>query len=167
MDVTLLTITSMVVVATIAVVWRGGWAQLVMALKQAGRTMRMVWPRLLMGLTLGGLIQVLIPTSLVVQWLGPASGLKGILIGAYLGILLTGGPFVQLPIIASIYQAGAGAGPVIALLTAGNLLSLPMFFSWHIPFFGFRLASAQYIVALVAAPLIGLLGALVFRVFGA
>jgi uncharacterized membrane protein YraQ (UPF0718 family) len=78
--------------------------------------------RLLLGFLLVGLIQVLIPRELVLKWLGAGSGLKGIFIGLYLGIFATGGPYVWMPVAASIYKSGADIGPVISMITARGIL---------------------------------------------
>ena len=167
MDVALLILVALVFMAMVIAFWKGRWQLLISGFKQTGRTFKSMWLRLLLGITFGGLIQVLIPTTLLMEWLGPASGLKGILIGSYVGLIMVGGPYVQLPIIASLYQAGAGVGPVIALLTAGNLISLQWLLAWHIPFFGIRIALARYIVCLVVPPLVGLAGDAVFQVITA
>lgn len=163
MDIALQTLVGMVVVAMAIALWRGGWPLLISGFKQAGLTVKSMWFRLILGFTLGGLIQVLIPSPLIAEWLGPASGLKGILIASYAGVILTGGPYVTLPIIASIYAAGAGPGPIIALLASMNLLSLPNLLTWAIPFLGAKLALSRYLVCLFLPPVIGLAGAAVFR----
>lgn len=162
MDITLLILIVMVFIAAVAAFWVGGWRLIISGLKQGGHMIRLVWLRLLLGIIIGGLVQVLIPAELIVEWIGPASGVKGILIGSYLGIILTGGPYVQVPIIASIYKSGAAAGPIIALLAAGNVLSLQLLFTWYLPFFGIRLNAARYIACVVALPVIGLVGGAVF-----
>jgi len=164
MDITLLILILMVFTAAVAALWLGGWRLIVSGLKQGGYTVRLVWLRLLLGITLGGLVQVLIPAELIVEWMGPASGPSGILIGSCLGVIMAGGPYVQVPIIASIYKSGAGVGPIIALLAAGNALSLQLLFTWHLPFFGSRLNAARYIACAVALPIIGLVGSVVFSV---
>ena len=94
---------------------RGGWPLIKTGLQQTGRTMRAMWFRVLLGMALGGFIQVLVPSAMIADWLGPASGLKGIFIGSYAGLFFSGGPYVILPVVAAIYKAGAGAGPVISV----------------------------------------------------
>ena len=76
---------------------------------------------------------------------------------------MTGGPYVTLPVIASIYAAGAGPGPVIALMASMNLLSLPNLITWTIPFLGVKIALTWYVVCLFIPPLIGLAGAAVYQ----
>lgn len=152
----------MVAVAICIALWKGRWPLLLSGLKQTANTFKSMWLRILLGITFGGLIQVLIPGHLVAEWLGPTSGLKGILIGSYVGVIMSGGPYVILPIIASIYAAGAGVGPVISLLT-GGLLGIQGFVAYQIPFLGIRIALARYIVCLFIPPLVGLAGAAVYN----
>jgi len=94
--------------------------------------------------------------------LGSASGLKGILIGSYILILGAGPPYVILPIIASIRNAGAGVGPVIALMT-GGLLGIQPLITYGIPFLGAKLALTQYVVCFFIPPLVGFAGAAVYQ----
>lgn len=167
MDIALWFLVGMLILAVVLTLWKGRWQLLITGLKQAGLTFKGMWFRLVLGFTLGGLLQVLIPSPLIAEWLGPDSGLKGILIGSYAGIIMTGGPFVTLPIIASIYAAGAGPGPVIALLASMNLLSLPGLLTWAIPFVGVKIALTRYVVCLFIPPFIGLAGGAIYQVLTA
>ena len=167
MDVSMWILVGMLAAAAVGTLWRGGPRLLGSGLKEAGLTFKSMWYRLILGFALGGMIQLLIPDQLIAEWLGPASGLKGVLIASYAGIVITGGPYVTLPVLASIYAAGAGPGPVIALLTSMNMLSLPMLMTWEIPFLGARLAMARYAVCLVVPPLVGWAGAAVFDLISA
>ena len=167
MDVTLLILVALVGVAIMATLWKGGWQLLIPGFKQAGQLVRMVWPRLLLGFALGGLVKVLIPSSLIIEWLGPTSGLKGILIASYAGIIMTGGPYVSLPIVASIYTAGAGVGPVIAFLASMNMVSLPGLFTWSMPFLGAKIALTRYVVCFFLPPLVGLAGGAIYQLITA
>lgn len=163
LDKTLLVMAALVLIAVAVASSTGGWQLALDGLKQAGQLANTVWLRLLLGFTLGGLVQVLIPKALIAKWLGHTSGLKGIFIGSYIGIIMPGGPFVSLPVVASIYRAGAGVGPVIALLTGRGLLGIQMLLMWQIPFLGLEIPLARYIACLFIPPLAGLAGAAVFR----
>ncbi len=162
MDIALLILVVLLTIAITAAFWKGRWQLLCSGLKQTGHTFSSMWFRILLGMMLGGFIQVLVPSATIAEWLGPASGLKGILIGSYVGLFLSGGPYVILPIIAAIYKAGAGAGPIIALL-AGGMLAIQGLVTWNIPLLGVRLALAQYVICLFLPPLIGLAGGAVFQ----
>ena len=163
LDKTLLFLGALVLVALVAAFWQGGSQGILEGLKRAGQLFNTVWLRLLLGFTLGGLVRVLVPSALIARWLGHTSGLKGILIGSYIGVIMPGGPYVSLPVIASIYSAGAGVGPVIALLTGRALLGIQMLVVWQIPFLGMGIPLARYIACLFIPPLVGLAGAAVFR----
>ncbi len=163
LDKTLLLLAAIVLAAGLAALATGGWPLAFDGLKRAGQLVNTIWLRLLLGFTLGGLVQVLIPRELIVKWLGRTSGLKGIIIGSYIGIIVPGGPYVTLPIIASLYRAGAGVGPVIALLTGRGLLGIQALVVWQIPFLGMEIPLARYIACLLVPPLVGLAGAAVFR----
>jgi len=162
-DFTFLMLVAMVATAAGIAFLKGGLPLILKGFKRAGRIFQTVWLRLLFGIALGGLIQVLIPHELIAAWIGPASGFKGLLIGSYIGLFSIGGPHVRMPIIAAVYAAGAGAGPIIALLIAMNLISLQMLITWQIPFFGVRMPLARYLVCLFVPPLAGLAGAAVYR----
>ena len=142
--------------------WTGGWQRVASGLTKGVHLFNVVWLRLALGFILGGLIQVVVSHELISKWLGPTSGMKGILIGSYVGIFMVGGPFVRFPVIASIYSAGAGVGPVIALLTA-NILGLQQLIAWQIPFLGVGIPLARYVVCLFIPPLAGIAGAAVYR----
>ena len=163
MDMSLLSLLVLVSVALIATLWKGRWQLLISGFKQSGNLVRQVWLRLILGFTLGGLIKVLIPSSMIMEWLGPTSGFKGILIASAAGALITGGPYVSLPIVTSLYTAGAGVGPVIAFLVAVPSLSLPNLFTWHIPFLGTRIALSRYIVGIFIPPVVGLAGGAIYQ----
>ena len=162
-DVTLVILIALVVIAVVMAFWKGGGQLTVLGLVQTGRLLETVWLRLLLGFTLGGLIQVLVPRAVIARWLGPTSGIKGILIGSYTGIIMSGAPYVMLPVVASLYSAGASAGPIIALLTGQSLLALQNLIAWQIPFLGIGLPLSKYIVCLFITPLVGFAGSVVFR----
>jgi uncharacterized membrane protein YraQ (UPF0718 family) len=163
MDVSMWVLIGMLTTAMALAFWKGGWRMILSGFKEGALTFKSIWVRLVLGFSLGGLIQVVIPSPVIAEWLGPASGMKGILIGSYAGIIITGGPYVTLPVVASIFTAGAGVGPVIALLTSMNLISLPGLLTWAIPFMGVRLALSRYIVCLVIPPIVGLAGSVVYE----
>ncbi len=162
LDASLLILLALVLIAAAATFWAGGAQRIISGLTQTVHLINTVWLRLLLGFILGGMIQVLIPHGLIAKWLGPASGLKGILVASSVGLFMTGGPYVRLPIIASIHRAGAGIGPVIALMTA-NVLSIHMLIVWQIPFLGIGIPLARYIACLFIPPIVGLAGTVVYR----
>jgi uncharacterized membrane protein YraQ (UPF0718 family) len=166
LDLTLVILIALLVIAVVFAFIKGGPNLAGQGLVQSGRLLEQIWLRLPLGFALGGLIQVLVPRGMVARWLGPTSGIKGILIGSYTGIIFSGAPFVMLPVVASLYLAGAGPGPVIALLTGQMLLGLQNLIVWQIPFLGVGLPVSRFIVSLFITPLMGLAGAWVFKLLG-
>ncbi|MFH1490859.1 MAG: permease [Pseudomonadota bacterium] len=165
-DAALYILGALIVAAVAFSLFKGGWELTFLGLKNAGVLFEKVWVRLLLGFLLGGFIQVLIPRNLISKWLGAGSGIKGILLASYASMFATGGPYVWLPIVVSIYRAGADVGPVLSLMTARGILSLQMLIVWQIPFFGAGLSFSRYIPCLLVPPLIGLSGRALFRLFG-
>lgn len=99
--------------------------QHVAGLKVGGKMLVQVLPVLLASFAVAGLAQVLIPREFIARWLSEASGMKGILIGTFAGaVSAPGGPYISFPLVAAIYQAGAGIGPVVAFVTSWSLLAV-------------------------------------------
>ncbi|MFC2073187.1 hypothetical protein ACFLUU_10955, partial [Chloroflexota bacterium] len=65
LDKTLLFLAALVFMALAAAFWKGGWQLSILGLTQASQLIQMVWLRVLLGFTLGGLIQVLLPRDLI------------------------------------------------------------------------------------------------------
>jgi uncharacterized membrane protein YraQ (UPF0718 family) len=88
-----------------------------------------ILPLLLFAFIVAGMVQVLLPHEALARWVGAESGLRGILIGSVAGGLTPGGPFVSLPLAAGLLRSGAGAGTMVAYITAWSLWAvnrLPM-----------------------------------------
>ncbi len=165
MDISLIILPALVGTALFVAFLRGRWPLVIDGLRKSCRLLLSMWWRMVLGILLAGFIQVLLPKTLIADWIGPSSGLIGILIGSLTGMVLTGGPFVIFPIIASIYTAGAAEGPIIALLTAANLSRIQALFVIEIPFFGTRIALSRYLICLFMPPLVGIVGSALFRLF--
>ena len=101
-----------------------GEAQHIRGVK-AGFTMLVeILPMLLFAFIVAGMVQVLLPHEVIARWVGEESGLRGILIGSVAGGLTPGGPFVSLPLAAGLLRSGAGAGTMVAYLTAWSLWAI-------------------------------------------
>ena len=102
----------------------GGW-----------QTLRRTLALLLMVFAIVGFVNVLAPQTVVQAWLGPGSGWSGLLLAEGIGIFLPGGPCVVFPLIAVIYEAGAGLGPAVTLITSWATLAL-ISVTVELPFLG-------------------------------
>ncbi len=132
-------------------------------LSNGGQLLLFTLPRMLFAFAVAGLIQVLIPSHLISEWLGSGSGVRGLLLGTLAGTLTPGGPMMHFPIVASLLNSGAGAGPVIAYLTAWSLLGLHRVIIWEIPMLGLEISVVRFIASLAIPPLVGLLGGYMFE----
>jgi len=107
-------------------------------------------PRIAIGVVGSGYIADVLPKGLIVPWLGPESGITGVLI-AILGAALTpGGPVVGFSIGAAALKGGAGAPQVIAYTTAWALYSVHRLFVWEVPMMPARMV---WLRAAVSVPL--------------
>jgi uncharacterized membrane protein YraQ (UPF0718 family) len=124
-----------------------------------------VWPELLLGFLLAGLLEVLIPERQLVQWLGGQNVLYGILAGWAIGLLLPGGPYLIFPIAANLLRQGAAPGPLIALITAKVLLSPIRMLSYEAPLLGWPMTLSRLIPGLLIPPLFGWIGQWMYEIF--
>ncbi len=83
-----------------------------------------IFPLLLLGVFFAGIILQLIPSDLVVQFVG-GNSLQSNLIASVAAALMYFATLTEVPIIDSLTRLGMGAGPVLAMLLAGPALSLP------------------------------------------
>jgi uncharacterized membrane protein YraQ (UPF0718 family) len=99
-------------------------------------------------------------------WAGEGSGMKGLTLATAAGALTPGGPFVQFPLIASLWQAGAGVGPVTAYLISWTLIGINKLFIWEVPVMGWRYTLAKTVACLAAPILIGWFTAWIYQRMG-
>jgi uncharacterized membrane protein YraQ (UPF0718 family) len=104
-----------------------------------------------------GFAQVLIPRAWVQSALGHDSGFRGILLATAAGVATPAGPFVSLPIAATLLGAGAAPPAVVAYLSAWSLLALHRLVAWEVPILGARFALVRYAICVALPVLAGLL----------
>jgi uncharacterized membrane protein YraQ (UPF0718 family) len=141
--------------------WRRGDGSHRSGLVLGWQTLRRTLPLLLVAFAIVGYVDVLAPQDLVRAWIGPDSGWRGLLVGEAAGMLLPGGPYVVFPLIATLYQAGAGLGPVLSMITSWATLAL-LSVSFELPFLGWRFTAVRLGLAVAFPPLVGLMGLLLF-----
>ena len=98
-----------------------------------------------------GYVEVLAPQALVQDWIGPGSGWRGLVVAEAVGWILPGGPYVAFPLIATLYRAGAGLGPILAMITSWLMLGL-ISVGFELPFMGWRFTAIRWGMG-VAMPL--------------
>ena len=90
------------------------------------------------------------------EWLGPQSGLRGILIGSMLGTLTPGGPVVTVPILAGLLRSGSSVGVAVAYLTGWGLWSLDRL-PLEIGLLGWKFTVIRVACVCLLAPIAGLI----------
>ena len=103
---------------------------------------------LVLAFVIVGYVNVLSPQDLIQKYLGPDSGWEGLLLAEGIGMLLPGGPYVVFPLIALIYQAGAGIGPAVTLISSWSALAL-LTVTFEIPFMGWRFTIVRWGLGLI------------------
>jgi uncharacterized membrane protein YraQ (UPF0718 family) len=132
------------------------------AMKSGGSLLLRLLPVLILAFFVAGLMEVLLPRELLLSWVGEESGLKGILIGTCLGAIAPGGPFIQFPIVAAMFKAGAHIGPLIAYLSAWALIGVNRVIAFEIPLLGFRITFTRLLCSFIFPIIIGYLARFVF-----
>lgn len=108
-----------------------------------------------------GYVNVLSPTQLIQEWIGPNSGFRGLVLAEIIGMLLPGGPYVVFPLIAILYSAGAGLGPAVAIITSWSTQAL-LTIGFEIPFMGWRFTAIRWGLGLVIPLITGVIAMLAF-----
>lgn len=160
-----LLIGALVVLCAVLAYRTGGPARIGQALSSGAHLFVSVLPNLILGFMLAGFLTVLLPGELIVRWMGEGTGLRGLFIGTVCGTLTPGGPFTHFPILASFLHKGAAVGPICAYIAAWALLGLNRFVVWELPIMGPQVAVARFVVSLWVPPLIGWLGASLYRLW--
>ena len=130
-------------------------------LKIAGNMFRGLLPLIILAFLVAGLIRVAIPTEVIRSWLGEEAGWRGILLGTIAGALIPGGPYMAFPIIAAVFQAGAGIGTAVALITGWAILGVG-----QLPFesamIGPRFIGVRLCTGFLIPPIAGLIAQCIF-----
>ena len=93
-------------------------------LKAGGMGLLWALPIVVAGFALAGLLQAIEVRELVSEWLGSGSGIKGILLAAVMGAVTPGPVYFALPVAGGLLKGGAGAGVVVAYITAWDACSI-------------------------------------------
>ena len=134
----------------------------IQAIKSGGGLLLRLIPVLILAFFVAGLMEVLLPKELLVRWVGAESGFKGILIGTCLGAVAPGGPFIQFPIVAALFKAGANIGPLIAYLSAWALIGLNRVIAFEIPLLGFQITFTRLLCSFIFPIIIGYMARFVY-----
>jgi uncharacterized membrane protein YraQ (UPF0718 family) len=120
-------------------------------------------PKVLAGCLIGAFVTLLLPREMVARWVGHESGFTGLLIAAFFGFLLPGGPITIYPVAGAFLVMGADAGAVVAFIVSWTLIGYTRALVWELPFFGSDFVIWRIVEALPLPIVAGLLARLVVR----
>lgn len=121
-------------------------------------------PLIVASLLLAGIIEAIIPEAFVKQWLAQEAGFKGIIAGTIGGMFLAMGPYQAFPIISSVYNAGAGLGTMVSIITSWALLGLHQI-PCEASIFGFRFVFIKVVLGVPFCFLTGIVAYLLETIF--
>ena len=134
-------------------------------LQSTGRLLGGVWMELALGFVLAGLLDVLIPSSVLLRWMGGDRLGQGILVGWAAGLVMPGGPYLVFPVAANLLRSGVAPGALIALLTAKTLLSPIRMLTYEAPLLGWPVTLARFLPGVFLPPALGWLGQWLYTIF--
>jgi len=120
-------------------------------------------PKVLAGCLIGAFVTLLLPREMVARWVGHESGFMGLLIAAFFGFLLPGGPITIYPVAGAFLIMGADAGAVVAFIVSWTLIGYTRALVWELPFFGADFVIWRILAALPLPIIAGLLARLAVR----
>lgn len=93
-------------------------------LQETWKLVKLIFPMLIIGVFVAGVIKVLLPQEVIARWVG-GNSLQANLLASLFGILMYFSTLTEVPILSAFMEMGMGNGPALALLLAGPALSLP------------------------------------------
>jgi len=157
------TIAALALSAAATVYWRDG-AQHFLAILGGDVTLfGEMLPKVLAGCLIAAFVTLLLPREVVARWVGHESGFSGLLIAAFFGFLLPGGPITIYPVAGAFLAMGADAGAVVAFITCWTLCGYTRALVWELPFFGPHFVIWRIIAALPLPLIAGLLARMALR----
>ncbi len=123
-------------------------------LRDGGLMLKEVLPLLVVGFIFAGMIRAILPMETISKWLGEEAGWRGIILGCVAGAVSPGGPFINFPILASLYKGGAGIGAVVGFVTAWALWPGTRMI-WEVGILGPKLAAIRLASTFFFPPLAG------------
>jgi len=93
-------------------------------LKESWWFVKIIFPLLLLGVFIVGVIGKLLPQDIIQKWLG-GSGILASFLGTLMGQIMYFATMTEAPFVDTLIKLGMGKGPALALLLTGPGMSLP------------------------------------------
>lgn len=122
-------------------------------LKETWWFVRMIFPLLLVGVFIVGVVGAILPEKLIQNWLG-GSGIGASFLATMIGAISYFATMTEAPFVHKLLSLGMGKGPALALLLTGPGLSLPNWLAIG-RVFGVRKAIVYVITIIILGTLVG------------
>jgi uncharacterized membrane protein YraQ (UPF0718 family) len=156
-------IAAIALAAAATVYWRDGRDHFLAILGSDLTLFAEMLPKVLAGCLIGTFVTLLLPRELVARWVGHESGFTGLLIAAFFGFFLPGGPITIYPVAGAFLIMGADAGAVVSFIVSWTLIGYTRALVWELPFFGSDFVLWRIAEALPLPIVAGLLARIVVR----
>lgn len=114
---------------------------------------RIIFPLLLLGVFIVGVIGELLPQELIQKWLG-GSGIRAAWLATVLGQIMYFATMTEAPFVDTLMKLGMGKGPALALLLTGPGMSLPNMLAIA-KVFGIKKAAVYILLVMILGTLVG------------
>jgi uncharacterized membrane protein YraQ (UPF0718 family) len=102
-----------------------------------------------------GLFSVFVSKELVVKYMGKTSGIKGILLAIFFGMLPTGPLYVAFPLAVALRSKGASISNIVIFLSAWACIKLPQELV-ELQFLGVKFMAARLIFTVIFVAIMGI-----------
>ncbi len=103
-----------------------------------------------------GLFDVWVPREIIIRLMGPDSGIKGGILGFFLGSAAAGPLYGAFPIVAVLMKKGASFSNILIFIGAWSTTKIPMFL-FEMNSLGYRFAISRLIIDIVGILFIALI----------
>ncbi len=134
-----------------------------LAMQRAMEQAFVILPRMIFALIAAGFVVKLIPTEIIIHYLGPGAGFKSILIATLTGLLIPSGPVTAFAVAASFALEGASVPALIAYVTGWSVFALHRVVIFEIPLLGTSFVKLR-LLSILPLPLLA--GAIAMLVSG-
>lgn len=155
-DRSLLVLSAFTALAGIAVFLSSGAGRALEIVADTFTFLAVLSPKIAAGIFIAATLPLMLPKEHVGRLIGRESGLRGLLIAAFCGAAIPGGPMMTFPIAAGLGVAGADLGAMIAFISGWSLLGLNRTLIWEFSFLPADLVWTRYLLSLPVPILLGL-----------
>lgn len=122
-------------------------------LKETWWFVKAIFPLLLTGVFIVGVIGKLLPQSIIQKWLG-GSGIRASFLATVMGQIMYFATMTEAPFVDTLMKLGMGKGPALALLLTGPGMSLPNMLAIA-KVFGIKKASVYILLVMILGTFVG------------